>query len=77
MHIVVMESDILVVLGCSFHFGPAVWRHIQHCSLTKKYHDDIYFHLSVRILIALAFVSVVDVVKAFEQFENEFDNDAR
>ncbi|CAF4363303.1 unnamed protein product [Rotaria sp. Silwood2] len=62
--------------GCLFHFGQCVWRQIQSCGLTKKYHGDTHFDKNVKRLIALAFVPLVDVVKALELLENEFDDDA-
>ncbi|CAF3339785.1 unnamed protein product [Rotaria socialis] len=71
------KSSMLILLsGCLFHFGQCVWRKFQSCGLTKKYHDDQHFHINVKKLIALAFVPVVDVVKAFELLESEFDDNA-
>ncbi|CAF1662454.1 unnamed protein product, partial [Adineta ricciae] len=32
--------------GCLFHFGQAVWRHIQDNGLTRKYEDDDTFRLN-------------------------------
>ncbi len=57
---------LTIISGCLFHFGQCIWRHIQDCGLTKKYHDDNDFHLNVKKLIALAFVPLVDVIKAYE-----------
>ena len=76
-HVFFLNFSILIIIsGCLFHFGQCVWRHIQDSGLTKKYHEDNDFHLNVRKLIALAFVPLIDVIKAFELLENEFDDDA-
>ncbi len=66
---------LTIISGCLFHFGQCIWRHIQDCGLTKKYHDDNDFHLNVKKLIALAFVPLVDAIKAYELLENEFEDD--
>ena len=41
----------------------------------KKFHEDEYFHLNVKMLLALPFVPVVDVIKAFELVANELSDD--
>jgi hypothetical protein len=63
------------VLGCLFHFGQCVWRKIQNFGLQKKYHEDKCFHLNVKMLLALTFVPVVDVIKAFELVSNNLSDD--
>ncbi|CAF0971024.1 unnamed protein product [Rotaria magnacalcarata] len=44
--------------------------------LTKKYQEDKSFHLGNKKLIALAFVPVLDVIKAFDLIADDFDDDA-
>jgi hypothetical protein len=61
--------------GCLFHFGQCLWRQIQTLGLSKKYQEDKCFHLNVRKLMSLAFVPVVDVVKAFDVVVAKFDDD--
>ncbi|CAF4231708.1 unnamed protein product [Rotaria magnacalcarata] len=61
--------------GCLFHFGQCIWRHLQSLGLQKKYQEDKYFHWNVRKLLALAFVPVVDVIKAFEFIADAFNDD--
>ncbi|CAF5029474.1 unnamed protein product, partial [Rotaria socialis] len=42
----------------------------------KKYQEDKSFHLGIKRLIALAFVPVLDVIKAFDLITDDFDDDA-
>lgn len=62
--------------GCLFHFGQCIWRKVQEFGLQKKYQEDKSFHLSVKKLVALAFVPVSDVYKAYDLIADEFDDDA-
>ncbi|CAF1558049.1 unnamed protein product, partial [Adineta ricciae] len=62
--------------GCLFHFGQCVWKNIQHHGLQNKYQEDKSFHLNIKKLIALAFVPVLDVIKAYESIADDFDDDA-
>ncbi|CAF4511903.1 unnamed protein product [Rotaria socialis] len=63
------------ICSCLFHFGQCIWRHLQSLGLQKKYQEDKYFHWNVRKLLALAFVPVVDVIKAFEFIADAFNDD--
>ncbi|CAF2052943.1 unnamed protein product [Rotaria magnacalcarata] len=62
--------------GCLFHFGQAVWRQVQNKGMATKYREDESFRLNVKKLIALAFVPVGDVIKAFGIVAELFDDDA-
>ncbi|CAM4830841.1 unnamed protein product [Rotaria magnacalcarata] len=66
----------IVHKGCLFHFGQCIWRQIQSHGLQKKYQEDKSFHLGIKKLIALAFVPVLDVIKAFDLIADDFDDDA-
>ena len=59
-----------------FHFGQCIWRQIQNNGLQNKYQEDKCFYLNVKKLLALSFVPVSDVIKAFELIVNDFDDDA-
>ena len=61
--------------GCLFHFGQCVWRKIQGFGLQNKFHENKCFDLNVKMLLALAFVPVVDVIKAFELVANKLSDD--
>ena len=62
--------------GCLFHFGQCIWRKVQDLGLKKKYQEDTSFHLSVRKLVALAFLPLSDIYKAYDLITDEFDDDA-
>lgn len=66
----------LLIVGCLFHFGQAVWRQVQNKGMATKYREDESFRLNVKKLIALAFVPVGDVIKAFDIVAELFDDDA-
>jgi hypothetical protein len=53
-----------------------VWRQVQSLGSQKEYQEDKAFNLSVRKLIAVAFLPILDVVRAFNIFSDEFDDDA-
>ena len=59
-----------------FHFGQCIWRQIQSLGLQKKYQEDKSFHLSIKKIIALVFVPVLDVIKAFDLIADDFDDEA-
>lgn len=54
--------------GCFFHLSQCVWRSVQASrNLQKRYKEDPDFALNVRMLPALAFVPVANLVEAFEE----------
>lgn len=66
----------MLISGCLFHFGQAVWRQVQSNGLATKYTEDECFRLNIKKLIALAFVPVGDVTAAFDLVAEQFDDDA-
>ena len=79
----VRDKQILLIinkdfsnLGCLFHFGQCIWRNIQSHGLQNKYQADKSFYLNIKKLIALSFVPISDVIKAFELIVDDFDDDA-
>ncbi|CAG7723693.1 unnamed protein product [Allacma fusca] len=53
--------------GCYFHFGQCIWRKIQSLgSICSKYTSDADFVLNMRLLGALAFIPVDEVIYSFE-----------
>ena len=67
---------MLLPLGCLFHFGQSVWRQIQAKGLAKKYQGEENFRLSVKKLLALAFVPINDIFTGFDLVAAEFDDDS-
>ncbi|KAL8570124.1 hypothetical protein ACOMHN_033803 [Nucella lapillus] len=44
------------VRGCSFHWGQAVWRHMQELGMQHAYQNDPAFHSYCRQLLALPYL---------------------
>lgn len=59
------------LVGCLFHLGQCMWRKVQDLNLTDSYRDDENFRMHVKMLLALSFVPVADVINAFEQLTDE------
>ena len=58
----------VVQQGCLFHLGQCIWRRIQQTAdVQSRYKTDVDFALSLRQLIALAFVPPVDVISVFDE----------
>lgn len=53
--------------GCFFHFSQCIFRMIQRNGLKKRYETDSEFAFKLKMLCAIAFVPVDDIVMAFEQ----------
>ena len=54
----------------------SVWRHVQSIGLHNEYANDETFLLSVNKLIALAFLPVDDVARAYSSMIIDFGQDA-
>ena len=54
------------ISGCFFHFAQANWRKVVDLGFRQRYVEDDLFAGSCRLLTALAFVPLNDVVDAFE-----------
>lgn len=53
--------------GCLFHMGQCIWKKLQSIGeIRQRYVSDPEFALSIRQILALAFVPTVDVVSAFD-----------
>lgn len=57
-HVEIFQRFFLLYVGCLFHMGQCVWRHVQSMGLQNKYNNDETFRLNVNKLIALVFVPV-------------------
>lgn len=53
--------------GCFFHFCQSIWRHIQAVGLQSRYTSDSTFAHNIRHLLALAFMSVEEILPAFKK----------
>ena len=54
------------LVDCLFHLGQCIWRKVQDLGLSQLYHDNEEFRMTVKMMLALSFVPVNDVVTAFE-----------
>jgi len=55
------------ITACFFHVSQCLWRKIQQEGLQTLYSTDVDFAVNAKMLAALAFVPLHDVVKAFEE----------
>ena len=54
------------VYGCHFHLCKSIYRHIQSEGLQEHYIDSEEFRTNMRMISALAFVPLADIVTSFE-----------
>ena len=54
------------IVGCLFHLGQSVWRKIGSLNLTSLYLHNESMRLFCKMLVALAFIPIDDVVEVFE-----------
>ena len=66
-----------IVQGCLYHLSQAIYRKVQHHGLQVAYQNNCDLSLSIRMLAALAFVPVNDIVHAFEELSDIMPEDAR
>ena len=50
-----------IISGCLFHFSQAILRKVSKLGLRTRYLQDEEFRMTVRSLIAIAFIPVADV----------------
>ncbi|KAL3867176.1 hypothetical protein ACJMK2_044398 [Sinanodonta woodiana] len=51
---------------CLFHQSQCLWRKVQYLGLSQLYHDNEECQITVKMLLALSFIPVIDVCTAFE-----------
>ena len=59
------------VQGCLYNLSQNIYRHVQSLDLQKRYQSGAEFALQVRIVAALAFFPVADVVNSFEELQDK------
>ena len=74
---VLLQTDIS---DCFFHLSSNLWKHIQRAGLQERYMNDSQFGLLLRMIAALAFVPLQDVLNSFDEIciviRNQNDRDA-
>lgn len=58
----------VIIRGCSFHWGQAVWRKIQEIGLQVPYTDDVGTHKFLRKVLALPYVPAEHIEELFIRF---------
>lgn len=59
-----------LIQGCYYHFSQSFWRKVQaNSDILERYSNDSEFSLNCKMMLALAFVPLVNVVSAFEQLQ--------
>ena len=59
------------VSGCYFHLCKNIWRKVQGLGLQQRYQDDAEFSMHIRMIMALAFIPLVDINRAFDDLSTE------
>lgn len=52
--------------GCFFHFRQSIWRKVQQLGLTERYSTDETFAHSIKMLSALSFLPLSDVLLGYD-----------
>ena len=63
------------VQGCLYHLLQNIYRHVRSLDLQERYQSDAEFALQVRMVAALAFVPVADVVNSFKELQDKVQSD--
>lgn len=63
--------------GCAFHWGQAVWRKIQELGLQTAYHNDQYFNMFGRQLLALPCLPWACIEGTLDELYSEATTDAQ
>ena len=64
------------VHGCLFHLSQNIYRKVQEQGLQVRYSNEPEFALRIRMLAALAFVPMPNVLDAFESLMETFPMEA-
>ncbi|KII67552.1 hypothetical protein RF11_08392 [Thelohanellus kitauei] len=60
-----------IISGCFYHFSQSIWRKIQsEDPLLSQYRSDPDNQIYIKMLLALAFVPIDDVISAFEVYQS-------
>ena len=61
--------------GCLYHLSQCVYRLVQDAGLQAQYAADHALSLATRMLVAIAFVPVNDIIDSFELLQEELPNE--
>ena len=63
------------IKGCFFHLSQCVYRKVQEAGLQQRYQADADFSLTVKMIPAIVFCPVEDVVDAFKILAKDIGDD--
>lgn len=69
MNAVAASFPNIEVTGCFYHLSQCIYRKVQAEGLQNRYQESEEFAVHVRMIAALAFVPLRDVVRAFEELQ--------
>ena len=64
-----------IIVGCLFHLGKCVYRKVQELGLPELYLQEEEVRERCKMLVALAFVPVQEVVAAFKSLAEDIPNE--
>lgn len=73
---VVFQDRQISFQGCAFHWGQAVWRHVQSLGLASQYLSDAGTRCFIRKLLSLPFIPAEHIEPTFDALRsfNSSDN---
>ena len=60
--------------GCYFHYGQAIWRHIQSLGLQQRYQSEKEFAMIIKQFRALAFNQTSEVILCYQGLIDSLSN---
>ena len=61
--------------GCFYHLSQCIYRKVQFLGFQQKYQEDAKFSLSIRMIPALAFVPLDDLLDVFDKLQESITDD--
>ena len=55
---------------CFYHLSSNIWKNVQHFGLQQRYNEDQEFALHTRMLCAVAFMPLDNVIAGFEELSD-------
>ena len=63
------------ICGCFFHLAQNMQKHLAQQGLRERYNNEPDFALSAKMILALAFVPIAQIDKAFDQLSESLPNE--
>ena len=65
------------IQGCFYHLSQAIYRKVQSTALQQEYQTNEDLNIKIRMLTALAFVPVHEIVESFEHLADSMPEEAQ